>query len=96
MEDEQDGAAIRRKRETYFDDLRFVLARPEGQRVLFAWLDNALTFGFLSAGGEATIRNAALSDYGRERLLEIQIADVDGFIKIMKAGAAQIQAQTQA
>jgi hypothetical protein len=79
------------RRNAYFDDLRVLLALPEGQRVLFNWLDQALTFGFLSAGGEATIRNAALADYGRERLLEIQTANADGFIKIMKAGSATIK-----
>ena len=69
----------------YQDDLREMLASPCGARVLFHWLDAAGVFGLVSAGGENTIRAAAISDFGKLRLLEIHRANPEGYIKIMRA-----------
>lgn len=92
---ESEEAARARLHELYLGDLAALLEREEGVRVLFHWLDRAGTFGPISLGGEATIRAAAVSDYGRERVCEIQQAAPQGFIKIMKAGLESMNHQQQ-
>lgn len=74
-------------RDAYNEDLRRILALPEGQRVLFHWLDASGLFGLISSSGEETIKAAAVSDFGKQRLFEINRADPEGFIKIMRVGA---------
>lgn len=78
--------------ELYLDDLREVLAAPAGIRVLRHWLDACRVFGFLSAGGERTVKNAALADYGHERLLEITAASPEAFMRILLAGLREAAA----
>jgi hypothetical protein len=77
------------------DDLRRILALPEGRRVLFHWLDMSGVFGLISSSGEETIKAAAVSDFGKLRLLEIHRADPEGYIKIMRAGMDMQAANTQ-
>jgi len=87
-------------RAAYAEDLRRILALPEGRRVLFHWLDMSGVFGLVSSSGEGTIRAAAVSDFGKLRLMEIHRADPDGYINIMRAGmdmqAANPQEKTHA
>lgn len=85
-------ARLARLEDLYIDDLREVLATPAGRRVLFRWLDRANTFGFVSLGGEGTIWAAAVSDYGRARVVELQEASPEGFIEIMRVGLDAMQA----
>jgi hypothetical protein len=73
-------------REFLTEDLRRILALPEGRRVLFHWLDMSGVFGLVSSSGEGTIKAAAVSDFGKLRLMEIHRADPEGYIKIMRAG----------
>jgi hypothetical protein len=73
-------------RDAYNEDLRRILALPEGQRVLFHWLDAGGLFGLIGRSGEETIKAAAVSDFVKLRLLEIHRADPQGFINIMRAG----------
>jgi hypothetical protein len=73
-------------REIYAEDLRRILALPEGRRVLFHWLDRSGAFGLVRSSGEETIKAAAVSDFGKLRLMEIHRADPEGYINIMRAG----------
>ncbi len=80
-------AEVERRAEIYMGDLARVLALPEGRRVLRRWLDMANVFGEISAGGELTVKAAALSDYGKNRLYEIAAASPADYLKIMLAAA---------
>ena len=82
----QEEALRAQLRDAYHEDLRRVLALPEGRRVLFHWLDLSGVFGLVSTSGEETIKAAAVSDFGKLRLLEIHRADPEGYIKILRAG----------
>jgi hypothetical protein len=82
-------------RAAYNEDLRRLLAMPEGCRVLFHWLDMSGVFGLVSSSGEETIKAAAVSDFGKLRLLEIHRADPEGYIKIIRAGMDMQAANTQ-
>lgn len=90
---EEEQAAIlaeaenERRAGLYAEDLAEVLKAPEGRRVLRHWLDMACVYSSISAGGELTVRAAALSDYGRARLYEIAAASPADYLKIMLAGA---------
>lgn len=83
----KDQAEREQRAEIYSDDLREVLSTPAGIRVLRHWLDCTCMFGSLSAATELqTIRNAALADYGHERMREITTASPEAFTSILLAG----------
>lgn len=79
-------AEAERRAELYIEDLTEILSSATGRRVLRHWLDMANVFGAVSVGGEGTIKAAALSDYGKNRLCEIAAASPENYLRIMLAG----------
>ncbi|MDL2267198.1 hypothetical protein LJC46_04325 [Desulfovibrio sp. OttesenSCG-928-G15] len=85
------------RHDLYLDDLRVVLSQPAGVRVLRHWLDATGAFSPLCGrDAEATVKAAAVADYGKFRMYEIVTASPEAFVHIMRAGvaySAQMQAE---
>lgn len=78
---------VRAKR--YMDDLRAVLATPEGIRVLRVWLECAGLHSPVFCTNSNIYRQAALRDYAQERFGEIIASDPKGGLKILLEGARE-------
>ncbi len=75
----------------YLEDLRLVLRLPDGAglRVLRHWLDEASAFGRIFLPAPRIFAAAALTDYARDRMAEIALADPAGHVRVQLAGARQ-------
>ena len=73
----------KRKRDYELDDVRYILASPQGRRFFWKYLDFCGVFRTSFTGNSQTFFNEGLRNVGLKMLSDLNDADPNAYVKIM-------------
>lgn len=75
---------VESKRDQELNDMRFVLAHPQGRRVMWRMLERCGVYRTSFTGNSTTFFNEGERNVGLKLLADIEEADLDAYIKMKR------------